>query len=615
MLMLDSKRRFLLCAILCALAAAMLFWPGTGGGFLLDDEPTISDNLAVHVASLDSGTLTRAAYSYAAGGGTRPLPMVTFALDYWRAGLDPGAFKATNVVIHALTTLLLAWFFNLLLPLAGWPSKRVTYAAPALALAWAIHPMQVSAVLYVVQRMQTMGTLFLVLALCAYLKMRLAQIHGMRSRKFAIFTALAWALALASKEDSILLPAYTLAMELTVLRFQAAHVRVEKALRRSYFITVTLSAPVLMAALMHYWSWDPYPYRDFSSVERLLSQGRVLSMYIGQILLPLPQWLPFNYDWLQPSRSLLQPATTLPCLLLVGGLLALAWHLRTKRPLLALGLLLFFGGHLITSNVLNLELAFEHRNHFPLIGAVLAVADILNNVLNRMRAGPRAEALACSALLIGLLSLAALRIYQWSTPIRFAEYGTRIAPTSERAWIKLCQIHFALSDGNASNPHFARALTACGRGALLPIGATNLTNLVLLKTINGSIQQRDWDKLFDRLRTTTLSPSNVGIAWHLIRYSSGDPRIDPRNVLTALDIISNRTKFRPEEYAAFGYYAIKNKLDDDAFRYLARAVQYSPPGSGLPAALVDDLRREGLILFASRIQALIDNKNRSSLKN
>ena len=50
-------------------------------------------------------------------------------------------------------------------------------ALSALALAWAAHPLQVSAVLYVVQRIQTMGTLFLVLALWAYLQARQAQIE------------------------------------------------------------------------------------------------------------------------------------------------------------------------------------------------------------------------------------------------------------------------------------------------------------------------------------------------------------------------------------------------------------------------------------------------------
>src|SRR3546814_3430063 len=91
--------------------------------------------------------------------------MLTFALDYWRAGgVEPAVFKATNIAIHALTTIVLVWFFRALLLAAAVPARSVRFAAPALALAWAIHPLQVSTVLYVVQRMQTLSTLFLVLA-------------------------------------------------------------------------------------------------------------------------------------------------------------------------------------------------------------------------------------------------------------------------------------------------------------------------------------------------------------------------------------------------------------------------------------------------------------------
>src|SRR5690606_20760975 len=115
----------------------------------------------------------------------------------------------------------------------------------------------------------------------------------------------------------------------------------------------------------------------FSSIERLLTQGRVLCMYLWQALLPLPSHLPFYYDWLQPSRSVLQPWTTLPAWLLLFALLGMAWRLRLRRPLFALGVLLFFCGHFVTSNVIALELAFEHRNHFPLVGIVLAVGDLL----------------------------------------------------------------------------------------------------------------------------------------------------------------------------------------------------------------------------------------------
>lgn len=599
-------------AFLCALLAAAVFLPGLGGGFLLDDKPTIGDNPAAHVTTLDAGLLERAAYSFAAGGGSRALPMLTFALDYWRAGLDPAAFKSTNIAIHALTTLALAGLLRLLLTLAGWPTKRAGYGAIALALAWAIHPLQVSSVLYVVQRMQTMGTLFLVLALYAYLKMRQAQMAGERSRQCGVLSGLCWVLALACKEDSALLPAYTLALELTVLRFQAARPGIARTIRRLYLAASLLGLAIFVFYVVpHYWTWDAYPGRNFSSPERLMTQARILAMYLGQILWPLPSHMPFYYDDLQPSRGLLQPWTTLPALILVVGLLALAWRLRAPRPLFALGIFLFLAGHAISSNVIGLELAFEHRNHFPLIGAVLAFGDLFVAAVARLQVSSRACGVACAAILVALGSGTLWRAQAWGSPVGFAEYGTRIAPTSERAWINLCQIHFGLSGNHPANPHFAKALDACGKGAAIPYGATNLANLVLLKTIDGSVGQGDWDRLFERLEQVTMTRSNADVAWHLVRYSNGDWRIDRRNVIHIIDIVGERSRFRPEEYVAFGYYAAKNGLDDDAFRYFVKATEISPPNSTLPMALVADLRKEGQPEFAARLLALLEEETAS----
>src|SRR5690606_17648355 len=110
-----------------------------------------------------------------------------------------------------------------------------------------------------------------------------------------------------------LLPLYLLALELTVLRFRAAKPALAQRLRWVYGALVIVGGLVFFLVIVpHYWHWNLYPGRDFSSVERLLTQGRVLIMYLGQILLPLPSSMTFFYDSLNLSRSLWQPWTTLP---------------------------------------------------------------------------------------------------------------------------------------------------------------------------------------------------------------------------------------------------------------------------------------------------------------
>jgi len=614
--MTSKPMRFYLAALACAVLAALVFLKGLGGDFIFDDKPTFISNTAVQITSLDAASLQQAAYSFNAGSGSRALPMLSFAMDHWRAGLDPAAFKLTNIVIHGLTTLALAAFFRLLLLLAGCQPRRAGAAAIVLALAWALHPLQVSSVLYVVQRMQTMGTLFLVLALFAYLKMRQAQITGERSRQYGVLMGLCWALALASKEDSALLPAYTLALELTVLRFRAASLTVTRGLKRSYLALAVLGmAGFLLIALPHYWSWDAYRYRTFNSPERLLTQARVLVMYLWQILLPLPSHMPFYYDWLQPSRGLLQPWTTLVSLLLITILLAAGWYLRHRRPLFALGIFLFFAGHFVSSNIIGLELAFEHRNHFPLIGIVLAVGDMITVVCERLKLKAM-PSMAIGGALVCTLGVATLvRATTWSTPLGFAKYSASLSPQSERAQGELCRAYYDHSNEDPASPYFKKALAACDQGARIPDGATALTSYIILRTIEGTVTQAEWDRLFDRMQHVTMSASNTDVAWHFVRYSNRDSRVDPRNVIHLLDILDKRAGFRPEEYAVFGYYAAKHTLDAAALRYFKRAVQVAPDRSNFPEILIADMRSEGYAVLANEVENSLQGRSSPTVKS
>src|SRR5690606_27410283 len=121
---------------------------------------------------------------------------------------------------------------------------------------------------------------------------------------------------------------------------------------------------------------------------------------------------------------------------------ALALWLRRRWPLFSLGLLLFFAAHFIASNVIGLELAFEHRNHFALVGAVLAVGSLLAYAGARLRVPPAAQATACVALLAALGTATLLRAHDWRSNLTLAQAASESAPGSARAWILLCAEHY-----------------------------------------------------------------------------------------------------------------------------------------------------------------------------
>lgn len=592
---LSFQNRFAITALILSIVSAIVFLPGLYGPFILDDTANLLKNGALQLTALDPEALLYAAFSFQPGGGSRSLAMLSFALDFWRGGADPHVFKTTNLLIHAFTTFFLAFFFRTLFVLTGKTPKQASLAALVLALLWALHPLQVSSVLYVVQRMQTLSTLFLVLALMAYLAARRAQIQDEPSRRAWLLTLLCWGLAFLSKEDAVLLPAYTLALELTVLRFRAARPTAAKALRNAY-AGFTLIALIAYFAFIipHFWHDTPYPGRDFNTYERLLTQGPVLVMYLGQILLPLPHRLPFYYDDFLPSRGLLTPPSTLLALLLLLGLLLLAWNVRHRRPLLSLGILLFFAGHFLTSNVIGLELAFEHRNHFPLIGAVLALGDLAFALAASWKPFLRIAMPLSLALLMSLGLLTWQRASLWGDARLLAEKTVEFAPDSVRAWVALCITYFNLSGGKPDSPYLDMAIKACQKGGEIPRSATALANVVILKSIQGTVTEADWQRFLDRLRSVPMSPENKQLAWAMINNVTKGLPVDPDKVYETLDIISQRTSFSAREYVNLGYFVLQyTEHREAAFPLLERAVHAAKPGDPVIVNMLADLDQGG----------------------
>jgi hypothetical protein len=600
--------RFPLLALLAGALAAALFLPGLGGGFLLDDVQTIVQNWLIRVDRLDGNALLDAASSFHAGGGSRPLAMLSFALDYWRGGgVDAATFKATNLVIHGLTTVALALLLRRVLALAGWSAQRAAVGALLMALAWAVHPLQVSSVLYVVQRMQTLSTLFLVLALWAYLGLRQAQMAGQRAWLQGLLALAFWVLALASKEDAAMLPAYCLLLEVTVLQFRAAQPWRERSLRRTWLLAVLAGVALyLLWAVPHYWRWQAYAGRDFSSLERLLTQGRVLAMYLGQIVLPLPDRMPFHYDTLVISRGLMRPATTLPALLLVVALVGWAWAWRRRRPVFAFGVLLFFAGHFITSNVIGLELAFEHRNHFALIGAIVALGDLLAAAAQHWRVPPRWCAVIAGILLAGLCVSGAMRAYAWGDPIRLAHYHARIAPDSSRAWLELGGAYFDLAGKRAGkdSPYLALAIEAVEDGAAQTDSTSAFSNIVTYKSIQGTVTRGDWDRLAQRLETARMTPPTRNILWTTLKNLRAGVGLDETQAMRVIEIIGRRAAFSPAESLHIGHFILSSvpAQRQHALPWFVRAAGDLPVGDSRIIALASKWEREGQTDWAAAVR-------------
>ena len=330
-------------------------------------------------------------------------------------------------------------------------------------------------------------------------------------------------------------------------------------------------------------------------------------MYLWEILLPLPRHMPFYYDWLQPSRGLLEPWTTLPALVLLLALVAIAWRLRTRRPMFALGVMLFFAGHFITSNVLNLELAFEHRNHFPSIGIVLAAGDLLSLAARRLQLRPLTGISLVALLLVVLGSATWNRATSWSSPLALARTSTELAPNSARAWNLLSRIYFEMGGAYApGNRYLDEAIEASAKGAArAPYATSNLTNLIILKSLQGSATQTDWDLYLARLQQVVMGHENQLALRTLMNNFSHGVALDEDRVLEAIDIIAGRGKLHPSEFATIGYFILdKTRQPERAYPYFARSIRASGPQKQLAHEIITRLRTQDRAAWADQLEAL-----------
>ena len=375
-------------ALIWVLGLALLS-PTLAGPWLLDDSKLL--DRFDQIRDTGAGSLADGAWKQyvflSTGGGGRPLAMVSLSLNALVAD-GPLGFKAVNLVLHLVTAsfvFLLAR--SLFRRFDGAGERAAGWAALAVALIWALHPLQVSTFAYVVQRMTVLSGLFGVLALWSYTRLRLNALSGEGPSG-----PIAWSLPLVllpllgmlSKETGALIPFLLLLLEATLFRFRGPG-----TLRRvllGYFALIGLIAlaGTLWLMLATDFLANRYQGLPFGPDERLLTQARVMVLYLGQILLPRLGDMPFYYDGLAHSAGWMAPPWTLGSAVILAGALALGVWLLGRRPLAGFGILFFFTGHLVESTILPLELAFEHRNYLPSLGIFLAVASLITWIPGRL---------------------------------------------------------------------------------------------------------------------------------------------------------------------------------------------------------------------------------------
>jgi hypothetical protein len=424
----------------------VLFWvalihtSGMPGVFVLDDQFALVENRSL----LDFWNLQWFRWT------GRPVTMATFAASFTLFGPAPFSCHVVNLAIHvaAVSVLyaLVARSLTLLWPrLDSW--RRLSIAASA-ALLWGVHPICTAAVTYLVQRAESLASLFILAAVLAWSKAFGDDVNttadapapSRNKRVLWAFCSVTLAsLAYGSKEMAAGLPLIILLFDRVVVAQSWRPLLSRTHWYAALVLPLVVGAAMILPGLTEASagrSTVGFNVEGFSSWAYFTSQPRVLLEYLRLAVLPFGQSL--DYGWLPPR----DPTTQwLGLAAWIGLAASLIWLWRNARPLALLMLTALFV-LAPTSTFLPLQdIIFEHRFYLPL---ACLVAAVLGWIGTRDRGAEGAQTVGRWRLLAGAALLAVP--LSLLTIVRNSDYWSRARihavdvqrhPGNPRAWYAL----------------------------------------------------------------------------------------------------------------------------------------------------------------------------------
>lgn len=314
--------------VMLALIAA-LYAIALPGPFQFDDYATVA---------VDPGAQSVAAWRANAGRHVRPLTKLTFTFSHALGEqLDhvPMGHRLINLLIHLVTV---AVFYVLGYRIArtclpDLDTNSAGIAAVTAAVLFGLHPLATEAVSYINGRSMALGTLLAATSLWSYIRWRTAA-----GRIWLMTAMVACAGAMLARETAFITPLLWLLWEITRQQDTSASWSAQRLRQCGRYAAVPLMIIGSFATwmLLH----DRYaPLLDVSrhiAMNRLTEPSFTLAMQYFASSLAL-----LRYPTIDPDMTAAWMSSThrLMIIIILAGLMALAWHTRRTRPHLLLSAL------------------------------------------------------------------------------------------------------------------------------------------------------------------------------------------------------------------------------------------------------------------------------------
>ena len=545
---------------LLAVVVIFIYAETLSGPFIFDDRNNIRENPYIRISQLTLHNLASAAFD--SPSHHRPVANISFALNYYINGYNVVGFHAVNIIIHVITGLLLYFLVQTTFRTPALRSRYEHYKWISFftAALWLVHPLQTQSVSYMVQRMNSLAAMFYILSFLCYAKLRLSP---QERPKWGLVSGciLSGMLALGTKQNAATLPFFLLLYEWYFFQnLSLKWLKDHLALLAGLLFLLAVVALIFLGTEPLQKILAGYASRNFTPVQRLLTEMRVVIFYISVFLWPHPSRLNLDHDFAL-SYSLTDPITTLFSMLAIALLLAVAAILAKKQRLISFGILWFLGNLVIESSIFSLEIIFEHRLYLPSMMCSLIVVLLVYRWVKPAWLKPM--------ILLSLTIVAALWTYErnevWRDRITIWEDCVKKSPQKARPYNNL-------GAALANDGQYSKAIEQYHKALLInPYYPNAYANLGFSLAKQGKLEE----SITQFLKALQLKPkdpeilSNLGVVLLLqnrpqeaLKYLFEAVELNPHfaKAQSNLGVALNR---RGRVQEAIDHYTIALKLDPD----------------------------------------------------
>ncbi len=348
----TARKKTLLFLIVVLAASTISYVFSLDGTFVLDDEFLIVDDPVAHGLSNAREAFGQPFLSEMFPDGAvyyRPLITLSFQLDYTCWGLDPFGYRLTNLIVFALSSLLV--FFV---------ARRLTkepLAAFFASVIYSVLPTHAETVAWISGRTDLFSALFM---LAAFLCFAMAVEKDCFNWKLSIAGSFFFALSLFSKEQGMMLPVLF-----------AGYLFIYPTTRKSDIaklaLTIIVPAAIYIALRLSVVGTGTSMDIGYLLGERLLLTGLIYTLYIRMLFFPSEMVMVYDSLMVWAKR----PAVAYLSFLVPATLIFLFIYMRKRNRTIAFAAFWIFFSLLPVSNIIPIAgpVPTERFSHLASVGS------------------------------------------------------------------------------------------------------------------------------------------------------------------------------------------------------------------------------------------------------